>query len=160
MNLGELDWQFVFSLVAATGVLVAAIYHIMILRYNMRARAMEIIRLHMSDIISEQGVQRDAIVRTMEWKDYEDFINKYWAPAREPEIFSKWVSYFFMLEATGLLIKNKVVKAELFYEIGASSTIETWEKFKDVIQRMRKDPTLFKDGGEIFSNAEFLAQEL
>jgi len=73
-----------------------------------------------------------------------------------------------LINTSGLIIKNKVVKPELFYEIGASSAIQTWEKFKDIIQRWRKDPTLFKDGGEerttiphdFLSNAEFLAQEM
>ena len=69
----------------------------------------------------------------MEWKDAEDFIKKYWYTSN-PEMYSKWASHLMMLEASGLLIKNKVVKLELFYELGAFGAIATWEKFKDFIK--------------------------
>jgi len=153
VNLGELDWQFVYYMLAATGVLVAAIYHIMILRYNLRARAMEMCRLHVSDIVSEQGCRRYNDVMSLEWKDYENFDKKYGLSNRE--IWPRVMSWFFVLEASGLLIKNKVVKAELIYAFGGHGSIRLWEKFKDVIAGWRKEWA-----PDSFSNAEFFIQEM
>ena len=69
--------QMAYYMVAATGVLIAAIYYIINLRYNMKAREMEICRLFTSDYVSDQGMRRYAIMMTMEWKDHEDFMEKY-----------------------------------------------------------------------------------
>ena len=69
--------QAAYYMVAATGVLVAAIYYIINLRHNMKAREMEICRLFTTDFVSDQGMQKYAIMMTMEWKDYEDFMEKY-----------------------------------------------------------------------------------
>lgn len=49
---------------------------------------------------------------TLEWKDYDDFMEKY--GYSNPEMFGKWVSQFFIWETQGILIKIKVVKAEEF----------------------------------------------
>ena len=151
MNLADI--QAAYYMVATTGVLIAAIYYIINLRFNMRARAMEICRLHTSDFVSEQGIQREAIVRTMEWKDDEEFMKKYMLS--NPEMYSKWVSHFFMMEASGLLIKNKVVKPEMFYALGGFGAPIAWEKFKDFFQRARKDVD-----PSIFCNTEFFIQEM
>jgi len=146
--------QFAYYMLAATGVLVAAIYYIISLRYNMKAREMELCRLVTSDFGSEQGIQRYATVMNMEWKDYEDFMEKY--GYSNPEMFGKWVSQLLAWENMGVLIKNKVVTAEKLYSTGGIGPIFGWEKFKDIIQR-RRDVAW---GRDYLSNAEFCAQEM
>ena len=146
--------QFAYYMLAATGVLVAAIYYIISLRYNMKARETEICRLATSDFHSEQGMQRYAAVMSMEWKDYEDFWKKY-GPSN-PEMFGKWTSQFITWATVGTLIKNKVVRAERLYDMGAYGAILGWEKFKDIIQS-RRDVAW---GQDYLSNAEFFAQEM
>jgi len=146
--------QTAYYMAAATGVLVAAIYYIISLRYNMRAREMEICRLHTSDYTSEAGMQRYAIVMTMEWKDHEDFMKKY--GYSNPEMLGKWASQFFMWEVLGVLVKSGVVKAEKLYPIGGFGAIRAWEKYKGIIQN-RRDTTW---GQDYLSNFEFYAQEM
>lgn len=148
------DIQTVSIAVASAGVLVAAVYYIIILRHNMKAREMEICRLAMSDYISEQALKRYAIMQNMEWKDFEDFIGKY--GFSNPEKFSAWMSWFFAYEMMGILLKNKVVRAEEVHDLGGYSAILTWEKFKDVIQASRDAGW----GRDVFGNAEFFAQEM
>jgi hypothetical protein len=104
------------SIVAAAGVLVAAIYYIINLRHNMKAREMEICRLVSSDYTSEQSIQRWATMMNMEWKDFKDFMEKY--GLSNPELYSKWVSQFFGWEMMGILLKNKVVRAEEMHDLG------------------------------------------
>jgi len=146
--------QFAYYMLAATGVLVAAIYYIISLRYNMKAREMEICRQATSDYGSEQGIQRYATMMNMEWKDYEDFMEKY--GYSNPEMFGKWVSQFLAWENMGVLIKNKVVTAEKLYSTGGYGAIRAWEKYKDIIQN-RRDVAW---GQDFLVNAEFYAQEM
>jgi len=151
VNLAEI--QFAYYMLAATGVLVAAIYYIISLRYNMKVREMEICRVSISEASSEEGMQRYAIVMTMKWKDYEDFVEKY--GYSHPEMFGKWASQFFMYEALGTLLKRKIVKAETMYVLGGWGAIWAWKKYKDVIQRERSRSVV-----DYMSNAEFFAQEM
>jgi hypothetical protein len=149
-----IDIQTISVTIASAGVFLAAIYYIFQLRYIMKAREMEICRLNTSDYASEQGMQRYATVMSMEWKDYEDFIEKYYYS--RPEMFGKWTSQLLTWETLGTLVKNKVVKAERLYDLGAYGAIVGWEKFKDIIQRRRDDAW----GQDYMSNAEFFAQEM
>jgi len=68
--------QFAYYTLAATGVLVAAIYYIISLRYNMKAREMEICRLHTSDYLSDQGTQKtiNFITTTREYAVIDSWI--------------------------------------------------------------------------------------
>jgi len=146
--------QTAYYMAAATGVIVAAIYYVISLRYNMKAREMEICRLHTSDYTSDQGLQRLAIVMNLEWKDYKDFMEKY--GFSNPDVFGKWSSQFFMWETMGLLVKSGVVKADKLYNLGGYGAIWIWEKYKDIIQN-RRDTAW---GQDYMSNFEFYAQEM
>jgi len=146
--------QFAYYMLAATGVLVAAIYYIISLRYNMKAREMEMCQLFASQYISEQGMQRYATMMTMEWKDHEDFMKKY--GYSNPEMFGKWVSQFFVLETMGILIKSGVVNAEKMYYIGGFGGIWMWEKYKDIIQGRRG----IAWGHDYMINAEYCSKEM
>ena len=55
----------------------------------MKAREMEICQRFASDYVSDQGMQRYAIMMTMEWKDYEDFMEKHGYV--NPKMFRLWV---------------------------------------------------------------------
>jgi len=142
------------AMVAAAGMLVGVVYYILDIRYSMRAREMEMCRLVTSDFNSEQGIQRYATMMNMEWKDYEDFMEKY--TYSHPEMMGKWVSQFMAWDNMGFLIKSKVVTAEEQYYMGGFGAIMGWEKFKDIIQR-RRDVAWGRDW---LSNAEFFAQEM
>jgi len=142
------------AVVATGGVMVAAIYYIISLRYNMKARETEIARYVTSEYISDQGFQKYAIVMTMAWKDHEDFMAKY--GQSNPEMYGKWVSLSFSFEMVGILIKNKVVEAEKLYALGGFGATQAWEKYKDIIQS-RRDAVW---GQDLYVNFEFLAQEM
>jgi hypothetical protein len=58
--------QAAYYMLAATGVLVAAIYYIINMRFNMKAREMEICRSFASDYVSEHGMTRYGTMITME----------------------------------------------------------------------------------------------
>ena len=143
------------AIVTAAGVLIGVAYYILDLRHTTKAKEMELSRMVISDVQSEQGAQRYAITMNLEWKDYDDFMEKY-SSRSNPEIFSKWSSQFMTLDTIGFLIKHKVVKAETAYEMGGVAVIRPWEKYKDIIQHLRDESS----GQDYWSNAEFYAQEM
>ena len=142
------------AVVAAAGIVVGVIYYILDLRHNAKAREMEICRLVVSDYDSEQAINRWATMMNMQWKDDKDFIEKY--GQSNPEMLGKWSSWFFAWEMMGILLKNKVVRAEEMHDMGGYSAIYAWEKFNDIIQGLRD--TMW--GQDFWSNSEFFAQEM
>ena len=146
--------QTVSIAVASAGIILAAIYYIINMRHNTRAREMEMARMAFSDYISEQALKRWATMLNMQWKDNKDFMEKY-GPSN-PEMFGKWISWFFAWEMAGIFLKNKTLKAEVAHDIGGYSAIFAWEKFKDIIQGYRDN----RWGQDFLSNAEFYAQEM
>jgi len=151
----DFDVTSISAIVAAAGVLIGVAYYILDLRHNREAKEMELSRMVISDVQSEQGAQRWATVMNLEWRDYDDFMKKY-SSHSNTEIFSKWSSMFMTLDTIGFLIKRKVVKAETVYEIGGAASIQTWEKYKGIIQRLRDEYSR----QDFWSNAEFYAQEM
>jgi hypothetical protein len=107
-----------------------------------------------SDVTSDQSMQRYASTMSMEWRDYEDFMEKY--GYNHPEKFSKWTSRFFLYETMGILLKSEVVKAEKLYALGGYVSIRVWEKFKDIIQS-RRDAAW---GLDYMINFEYVAEEM
>jgi hypothetical protein len=145
--------QSVSYIAGALGVCVAAIYYIINMRFNMKAREMEICRSFASDYVSEQGMERYGTVMSMEWKDYEDFMKKY--GYSNPEMFKKWTSQFFAFEMWGILIKSKIIRADLIYDLGTYGAIKAWEKFRPIIIGRRG----ISWGQDYMVNAEYLAKE-
>jgi len=142
------------AMVAAAGVLVGVVYYMLDMRYSTRARETEIANMWTTEYLSDQGLQRYAIVMTLEWKDHEDFMKKY--GYSNPEMFGKWVSQFFAFEAMGGLLRNKVIKAQTLYTLGGYGAIWAWDKYKDIIQS-RRDVAW---GRDYMSDFEFFAQEM
>jgi len=145
--------QAAYYMVAATGVLVAAIYYVINLRYNMKAREMEVCQLFVKEWTSEQGMQRYAKMMTLEWKDYDDFMKKY--GYSNPEMFGLWVSQLFMIETMGILMKSGVVNPEKLYYLGGYGGIRMWEKYRGIVQGRRG----ISWGQDYMINAEYLANE-
>jgi hypothetical protein len=147
------DIQTAYYMVAATGVLIAAIYYILNLRYNKKAREMEVCYMFMHDQTSEQGVAKFATLMTMDWKDPEDFMKKY--GYSNPEGIGKWVSYLFAVEGMGVLVKSGIADVEKLYDLGMFSSISVWDKYKDVIMNRRESW-----GQDYLTNAEYIVGEL
>jgi len=142
------------AVVAAAGIVVGVVYYILDLRHNTKAREMETCRLVVSDYISEQAIKRWATMMNMQWKDDKEFLEKY--GQSNTEMFGIWTSWFFAWEMMGILLKNKIVKAEEMHDMGGYSAIFAWEMYKDIIQGLRNSTW----GKDAFSNAEFFAQEM
>ena len=146
--------QAAYYMFAATGVLVAAVYYIINLRFTMKAREMQICREFASDYTSEHGMTRYGNMMTLEWKDYDDFMKKY--GRSHPDLYGKWISQFFSFEMWGLLIERRVIDPELIYYLGGYGAIRSWDKYKDVIQSFRDNYW----GPDFMVKSEYLVNEM
>jgi len=147
--------QAAYYMVAATGVLVAAIYYIINLRYTIKAREMEICKYLTTQMTSDPAMQSYSIlIKKLEWKDHEEFMEKY--GYSNPEIFGKWTSWFFLGETMGYIIKNKLVRAETIYDLGGWGFIRLWERYSGFVYS-RRDAAW---GRDYMANFEYLAKEM
>ena len=69
--------QAIYYMVAATGVLVAAVFYILNMRETTRNRRLTLTNNLMQNFTSEEGSRRWLELMTMEWKDFDDFRAKY-----------------------------------------------------------------------------------
>jgi hypothetical protein len=150
--------QIVYYMVAATGVLVAAVFYIFNLRYTLKAKEMETCRFITDRMTSDLAMQAYGILmqKDVEWNDHDEFMGKYGYD--NPEFFGHWTSWFFVGETLGYMIKNKIVRAETIYDLGAWGFIRIWEKYGGFILSRREAATAW--GRDYFIGFEFLAKEM
>ena len=149
------DVQTAYYMVAATGVLVAAGYYILNMRAVMKSREFETCKYLTAFMTSDPMMQTySTLLKGMEWKDYNDFMEKY--GYSNPEMFGKWVSFFFLADTLGYQVKNQLVRAETIYDLGGWGFIRLWERYKDVILSRRGEVY----GWDYFAGFEFFAGEM
>ncbi|MFH2112712.1 MAG: hypothetical protein ABIJ47_15805 [Candidatus Bathyarchaeota archaeon] len=154
--------QAAYYMVAATGVLIAAIFHVL----NMRAtrRNMELTlqtrRMGQAENIAQQtrdsqGMRAYFELLNMEWMDYDDFEKKYGSDNNVENAamrYATWSSY----NSIGSMLRKGMVEAEDIYDAGMIGVIFLWAKFKDVIEESRRR----YNGQDYLRDFEYLAGEM
>jgi hypothetical protein len=160
VDLGEI--QATYYMVAATGVLVAAIYYVYNMRVaqrmakaNQESRRVELTNNILHDLLSEQSWNNFAEMMNMQWIDFEDFTKKYDSSVN-PQNFAKRSSYMSVLDNLGYLYKNKIIDSETMYEAGGIQSIWIYAKFKPIIDEYRR----VSWGNDRMMNFDYLAREM
>ena len=151
----DFDVTSISAIVAAAGVLIGVAYYILDLRHNREAKEMELSRMVISDVQSEQGAQRWATIMNLEWKDYDDFERKYGSDYNLDNYakrFCVWETY----NTLGMLVREKLIEPEVLYRINDVNPCFMWSKFKDLITEL----TRRYGGGVSYSDFEFLNNEI
>ena len=105
--------------------------------------------------INEDGMKNYIELLRYDWKDFEDFEKKYGsednveAAARR---YAIWTSY----NSIGGMIRKGVVQAEDIYDLGLSTVVFLWEKYKPIIEEIRKR----YHGKDYLIDLEYLANEM
>lgn len=143
MMINLVEIQTVYYMVAATGVLVAAIYYVMTLRTtqrNLKANLETRQAQFMSQISNELNSVENRMIyfelAAIEWTDWEDFENKY-GSAGNKEAASRRLSLFGKLDNLGWLLKNGVLDADWVHSQFHGIVTPLWIKFKPWVLRMR-----------------------
>ena len=147
--------QAAYYMVAATGVLVAAVFYIMNLRFMQKTKETETCRF-LTDRMTSDPVMKiyGLLMQNPDWVNHDDFMDKY--GYNNPEMLGHWTSWFFTAETLGYMIKNGLVKAETAYDLGAWGFIRLWAKYSKFILSRRETAW----GRDYFSGFEYVASEM
>jgi len=154
--------QAAYYMVAATGVLVAAIYYVMTLRTTQRnmKQTLETRRIGLVDslitrTINVEGYKRFFELLRYEWKDYEDFELKY-GSENNVEAAAKRFAIWHDYNSTGMMLRKGLVEAEDLYDMGMIGVIFLWEKYRPIIEENRRR----YNGQNYLRDLEYLAGEM
>jgi hypothetical protein len=125
------------AIVAATGVLVGVVLTVLELRNIFKQRRSDLVVTLSSQFRSREFVEAFHEALSVEFKDYDDFMNKHGAPwSKNPVPVSvEMVCIFF--EQLGVLLKNKLIDAYLVSQLFAVPL--AWERLKPIVEGTRKE---------------------
>jgi hypothetical protein len=156
--------QAAYYMVAATGVLIAAVFYILNLRISRKNQELSLRALEQSAQAQQQTLEtrqaqllmsiymkwqepefQDAFheIIQWEWKDFDDNWEKY-GSVSNPEKWSKRAIVGTYLEGLGVFVKRGFIDPRLVDDLMSSYIITFWQKFGPVTKEMRKrlnDPT-------------------
>jgi len=158
------DIQTISIVIASASVVAGVIYYSLVIRHQSlqtqhqnKIRETELlIRIHPWLNVSSSELQQ-AIRRILglEFTDYEDFVKRYGNTLLikpEQEAFMSAVNYF---DALGILVRRRLVDADLIYECWTGDIANFWKKVKPLVEGIRKEV-----GYPFLVNAEYLYNEM
>jgi len=155
--------QATYYMVAATGVLVAALYYIYNIRttqrnmkINQETRQIQIL-LDLNKDINESlsSMQQWLAMRNAEWSSFDEYQTKY-GPGVDPEGHSYRLNMWRRMHVMGLMVRDGLINLDTFMEYVGDSPASFWLKYGDLIKEYRirfQFPTYF-------SGFEYLADEV
>jgi len=147
------DIQTVSIAIASAGVFAAAIYYIWQIRHQGKTRQMDMIMRLYSYYCSEEFSRASGRYLATEFKDYEDFQEKYGIVGEHPVTTAFYIVDTFF-EGVGVLLKRKLADPELLYDLFMVKTY--WKKIEPVIEDLRQH---FEEP-KLFENFEYLYNEM
>jgi len=154
--------QSISSVATALGVCIAAAYYILNLRNTQKnmqltldTRRVDLIVSLTSRLINAEGRKAYQELINYEWKNYDDFERKYGSDF-DIESSSKRYATWFAYNSIGLMIRRGMVSSEDIYDMGMFPGVFLWEKYKSVIEEIRK--RYF--GNDYLKDLELLSKEM
>ena len=141
VDLGEI--QTAYYMVAATGVLVAAAYYMMNMRYTQRnmkqtldTRQATFENNEWQKCMSLEWCNNYLDLMGMQWTDLDDFKRKYDSSVN-PQNFAKRSYLFFGLCSVGSQVRQGLLDTDSFDDMWAMAVLRSWYKFKPIIEAYR-----------------------
>jgi hypothetical protein len=130
------DIQTVSIAIASAGVFAAAIYYILQIRHQTRIRKTDILmRLHLASS-TRDFIEAALRIRTSNYKDYDDFVEKYGSLASGGEVQIAFILMGQFFEGIGVLLNNKLADIDLVAQL--FSVESYWMKMKPLAEYLRK----------------------
>jgi hypothetical protein len=129
--------QAAYYMVAATGVLVAAIYYIFNMRATLQTRQALLFTQYLNNMDRAYWDKFEEIRIKWQWTDYDDFISKY-GPDANPDEWLNLMYTLYPFEQLGILMKQGVFDPPMMYHQLGSFIIGLWEKVEPVLNEYRK----------------------
>jgi hypothetical protein len=135
VDLGEI--QAAYYMVAATGVLVAAVFYIVNLRETTRNRKATFASNQLQFSGSVEWQKLDMDVFELKWSDFDDFEKKYGWPAN-PELAAKRLAYLARYDAIGRQVRAGFFSLDDIGALAGYNLVATWLFFKPIIEGYRR----------------------
>jgi hypothetical protein len=130
------DIQTAYYMVAATGVLVAAVFYVLNLRENQKNARVSLTTNLMQTLNSPAGLKQQIELGRTEWVDYEDFERKY-GTENNVDSASARLSIWYAYNSLGELLKRGMVDEDTLYSATGWSAVWIWKRFESVIPEHR-----------------------
>ena len=143
--------QAAYYMVAATGVLVAAIYYVMNLRMSRKnqelslktqEQTLETRQAQLFMNVYQRFGEPDLLgawyeAMSCQWRDFDDFIAKYGQEAN-PAFWIKFLTLGTFFEGIGVLVKRGYIDATLVDDMMSMHIVTYWQKFEPIIMGFRR----------------------
>jgi hypothetical protein len=145
------DIQTAYYMVAATGVLVAAVYYILNIQNSkknqelmlkaqqqtLETRQAQLFMPIYATYHSEEYIK--AFSEIMKWKydSYDDYMAKYGLEVN-PEAYLMYRKVFGYLEGIGVLVRRGLIDASLVDDLISGAVVSYWERFEPYLVERRK----------------------
>jgi len=136
----EFDITSVSAIVAAAGVLVGVVYYILEIRHQSKVRQTDLLLRIYSTFGSEEFQKALMKTLSMDFKDYNDFVKKYYSPAgwsEKPEMIALG-TVDVLFEEIGVLLHRNLIDPRLVDDLFGYMAILVWEKIKPAVEGWRK----------------------
>ena len=138
--------QAAYYMVAATGVLVAAIYYVLNMKATLQTRQAQLF-MQIYDRMSQPELSAviNDIRYNMDWTDADDFWIKYGAETNIEE-YSRLASAGNYFKGIGVLLRRGLIDKMFIYDLLSSPLKLYWERLGPVIlerRRLTNNPNLF-----------------
>ena len=128
------------AIVAAVGVLIGVAYYIMDMRNQAQKRQTDLVMQLYSEFGSKEYVEAMPKLFLLEFKDYEDFKQKYpTSTFATSEASTSYTMYCYFFEKVGLLLHRKLIDIELVDDLFSMAITICWEKVRPIVEGRRKE---------------------
>ena len=128
--------QAAYYMVAATGVLVAAVFYMFNLRETMRNRRATFNNNVWQAVENTEWQKVFIEVLNMQWTDFEDFKKRYDSSA-SVENYSKRQTVFLNFDSLGRQLRQGLIDVDSLGDAWAFGIVALWNKFKPIIKAYR-----------------------
>ena len=153
MDLSEI--QAAYYMVAATGVIIAAVFYVLNMRETMRNRRAGLTQSMLEIFSSFEGFKRILKLYDMKWESFDDYMKKYDSTVN-PDNAAMRHEIWDACDVLGHMWREGIIDKNMIYDRARAHITMLWIKFKPIIEEYRKSE-LPKD---TWSNWEYLAKEL
>lgn len=146
----QITFQIIFQFLQTVGILVGVFYYIITIRTNQRNQ--ELTRKAQETTLETRQAQlfmqiynrfQDSEftrhfnkIQSWEWKDYDDYLEKY--GAENIEASTAWWSVGKVFEGIGVLVKRGLIDVAIVDDLMSGQILQYWEKVGPIIMEMRR----------------------
>lgn len=139
------DIQTVSIAIASASIVLAAVYYVLQMRHQAKARQTDLIIRLYSLIGSKEFCEAAEKIHFREIRSSDDYLKKYGTVA---EINQVWLVY----GALGMLLRRKLVDVDIINDITGRTVIMMWEKLKPIFEPIQKERGIEWDSFEYLYN--------